>query len=67
MTIKEIVQKHLEENGYDGLWLPGYDCGCFLADFMPCEEPGMECEAGHKVPCDQIEHPGAMCIGRREE
>jgi hypothetical protein len=48
MTIKEILEAWLKENGYDGLCYPDYDCGCRLEDLMPCCEPSGYCEAGHK-------------------
>ena len=51
MTVKDIVKKHLEDNGYDGLFLEE-SCGCILSDFMPCDNPSQECVPGYKVPCD---------------
>ena len=58
MTIKEIVKKYLEDNGFGGLVNAscfGTDgCGGTLDDFMPCESceswggiPG--CEPGYVV------------------
>lgn len=35
MTVKEIVEKHLQENGYDGLYYPE-ECGCKVGNLMPC-------------------------------
>ena len=50
-TVKEIVLKYLQENGYDGLFTE--DCGCELSDLMPCSYDCLEyCEAGYKQPCD---------------
>jgi len=63
MTAREIVEKYLRDNGYDGLC--GEECGCSIDDLMPCDydctsgcEPGykhlhddkcqdMECEGDH--------------------
>ncbi len=45
-TIKHIVEMWLAAHGYDGLYRPGWDCGCRLGDLMPCDEPGVSCEAG---------------------
>jgi hypothetical protein len=69
MDVKEIVKKYLEENGYDGLWLPGFYCGCFLSDIMPCTQPEMICEAGYKVPCDdeRDRDSGEICIGKKKD
>lgn len=47
MTVKEIVKKYLEDNGYDGLY--GSGCGCEISDLMPCNEYVIECQAGYKV------------------
>jgi hypothetical protein len=41
MTVKEIIEKHLKENGFDGL--SGDCCGCALGDLMPCECGGKYC------------------------
>ena len=48
MTVRDIVEEWLIENGYDGLWHD--DCGCGLDDFMPCngERCVAECEPGYK-------------------
>ncbi len=54
MNLKEIVKKHLEDNGYDGLFndaIGNPGCGCGLDDFMPCDEPGIECEPAYKNKC----------------
>lgn len=48
MRIQDIVKKWLIDNGFDGLCTD--DCGCEVADLMPCGEP-YNCEAGHKIPC----------------
>ena len=53
MTIKEIVKKYLEENGYDGLASPDLECGCPIDDLMPCDKPNAEeCVSGHKSNVD---------------
>jgi len=46
MTVKEIVKKYLEDNGYDGLCCPY--CGCEINDLMPCDSVSGECEVAHK-------------------
>lgn len=52
MNVHEIVTEYLEENGYDGLYLPGEECRCFLCDLMPCSSPQDMCKPGHKVMQD---------------
>lgn len=44
MTVKDIVEKWLKDNGYDGLACSF--CGCKVGDLMPCGEPQAECMAG---------------------
>lgn len=47
ITIKDIVELFLEENGYDGLCThdPGH-CSCTLEDLMPCDAVfGQDCVA----------------------
>jgi len=39
----------LKEHGYDGLVDLDIECGCEITDLMPCDAPGIRCEAGHKV------------------
>lgn len=54
LTVKKIVRKYLEENGYDGLVNTGLPCSCLSNDLMPCvgEWDLIEyCQAGYKVPC----------------
>ena len=50
MTVKEIVEKYLRENGYDGL--AGEDCGCGLDDLAPCESCTFECVPAYRVMCN---------------
>jgi len=52
MVLIEIVEKHLKENGYDGLFNDD-QCGCAIGkDFMPCDQPSQDCEPGYLQPCD---------------
>jgi hypothetical protein len=52
MTVKEIVEKYLKENKFDGLFYDGCACGCGLEDLMPCGDNYSGCEAGYKYPCN---------------
>ncbi|MFH0981915.1 MAG: hypothetical protein V2A79_10280 [Planctomycetota bacterium] len=45
MTLKEIVSAWLKEHEYDGLC--SEDCGCRGDNLMWCEEPRLDCAAGH--------------------
>jgi len=46
MTVKEIIKKYLEANGFDGLHYE--DCGCSLKDLMICGNSCELCEPGYK-------------------
>ncbi|HDY90020.1 MAG TPA: hypothetical protein ENH82_18105 [bacterium] len=50
MNIREIVTEWLKNNGYDGL--VNDDCGCNVSDLMLCDEPSINCEAGHQRYCN---------------
>lgn len=56
MTVKEIVKKYLEENGYDGLG--GGECSCKVSGLLSCDSPNVgDCEAGY------IHERGKQCKG----
>lgn len=46
-NVKEIVRDYLQRNGFDGLCLSTDDCGCRLADLMPCGSPCDLCLPGY--------------------
>ncbi len=54
MNIKEIIEKHLDDNGFEGLCCE--DCGCKKDDLFPCGGPGEECEPGYKWPSDDPDY-----------
>lgn len=57
MTVREIVRKHLQENGYDGLVNGEVECGCGLDDLEPCGQVSGECKAAYRALCtDECEH-----------
>ena len=49
MEIRQITEKWLRANNYDGLVTE--DCGCEVNDLMPCDNYKPDCCAGYKVPC----------------
>ncbi len=49
-TVKSIMRKWLNENGFDGLF--NDECACLRKDLMPCDCPGTNCQPGYKIPCD---------------
>lgn len=52
ITVKEIVTKFLDDNGFDGLY--SEYCGCKKDDLGPCglDEEFANCIAGHIIECD---------------
>ena len=69
-SVIEIIRKHLEENGYDGLVHPG-QCSCSIDDQNPCEHMNLnECKPGYIIQCNHNcadyeqclhEHKDAKC------
>ena len=47
MTVREIIKKYLEDNGFDGLCNINVECGCRLDDLCPCQENCFLCEPGY--------------------
>lgn len=53
IDVKEIVERYLVGNKFDGLWSYNNECACLIGDLMPCDEYNTEdCEPGYKKPCD---------------
>lgn len=55
MTTLEIIEKYLEENGFDGLCSPG-KCACKTGDLATCYNIEPDCEAGYLDKCTCGEH-----------
>jgi len=55
MKVAEIIEKWIEENGFDGLYSPG-NCGCEKSDLMPCDEYHSDCEPGYYVDTESEEY-----------
>ena len=51
MTGKDIIRKHLGENGYDGLFCAEAGCACEKEDLFPCGSAPDTCEPGYKKDC----------------
>ena len=52
ISVKEIIEKHLRENEFDGLCYAqeGATCGCGLDDLAPCGDYCWDCEPGFAGP-----------------
>ena len=48
MTCKEIIEKHLKDNSFDGLVHLDTECGCLIEDMPICEGFGSECEPAYQ-------------------
>lgn len=46
MEVIQIVELHIKNNGFDGLYSD--ECGCFIDDLAPCCEIQGSCRAGYK-------------------
>lgn len=58
LTLRDIVEQRLKQDGFDGLYDPDGECSCELGDLWPCECWSTDCLAGHYRPC-----LGASCEG----
>ncbi len=56
MNVKEIVEKFLKENNYDGLISDDSECACIIGELSPCGEMNEHCEPGYQGPCDCGDH-----------
>ena len=52
MTLKEIVVNWLRQHGFHGLF-NDFECGCEVADLMPCGEPKADCRPGYRRRCPE--------------
>lgn len=61
MNVKQIVEKYLKDNGYDGLFNGDAECGCLLEDLCPCggDYGDWNCEPGYKLPADEEVREGS--------
>ena len=65
MNIAEITAAWLRCHGYDGLC--DEECGCFVADLMPCDGPQLTCTAGyaHKATQEDVDNGFEGAVGAR--
>ena len=66
MDVKDVLEKWLGENGYDGLVNTEGPCGCSIGDdFIECDALCPECEPAykHKANCKECED---ICDGKDE-
>ena len=75
LNVHGICTEWLKAHGFDGL--AGDECGCEISDLMPCDEPMVSCEAGHKRICSECKDKDVCelkaaydcdwCISTRQE
>lgn len=51
VTVKDIVEKFLQEQGKDGLYNPVGECGCPLTDVSPADCLSEHCLAACRRTC----------------
>jgi len=56
-TVFEIVEDHIMENGFDGLFNDCL-CGCRLGDLMPCDSNCSNCEPAYLFNCQNCRKSG---------
>lgn len=61
MTAIEIIEKHLIDNGFDGLCKDG--CACGLGWLVSCESDFSECQPAYRIKC-KCEHCECDCEGK---
>jgi hypothetical protein len=68
MTVANIIETWLKENGYDGLYCPG-ECACKIGDLIPCDSEGaLNCEPGVRQSEDVCRENGYdFMIGPRAD
>lgn len=70
MTLREIIEKYLKDNSYDGLLHGEYECGCGLDDLFPCigGDEILGCQPAFKRVSDDPEDGGwAFFLTKKEE
>ena len=60
MTVKEIIEKYLLDNNYDGLFNDDAECACEIENLFPCDCIGKDCQSGYRVPCNCGDHDWHM-------
>jgi hypothetical protein len=70
MNLKEIIEAHLKDNGFSGLYCVEWECGCRLGDLFPCGAPHLlYCIPGILRPADpeNTESGFGWIVGPKEE
>jgi hypothetical protein len=62
MTVSEMIEKYLADNGYDGIYLDGEGCGCYIGELMPCCSASV-CFPGYEYRVNK----GKTCEGCQDE
>lgn len=62
ITVDEIVKAYLKAHGYDGLYHPDWECGCWVDDLLLCGSHCGDCKPG----VEQTNDDGDKGIGPKE-
>ena len=52
MNFKQLTQKILKQEGFDGLFNVDGQCACKIDNLFPCDFPYENCEPGYIAPCN---------------
>jgi len=51
-SLKQIIENHLFDKGYDGLFDSETHCSCTCEKLMPCKNPSENCMPGFNIDGD---------------
>lgn len=60
IDVIKIIENHLTENGFDGLY--NDECGCVLGDFEPCGAIQGTCRPGYR----HVHSSGAFVVSGKK-
>ena len=65
ITVVEIIENYLKDNGFDGLYNEIGECACKINDLAPCGQIDHTCKAGYLIKCENEDYD--FCIGERKQ
>ena len=67
IDVIDIVERYLAKHGYDGLYNPDDECGCYVGDLVPCSADFSKCMPGIDKEIESEEHGKCRGIGPKEK
>ena len=56
MDIIDVIETHLEKEGFDGLFNSNGECACKRGDLAPCGQMDGSCEPGYVLEGECADH-----------